>query len=304
MVAGGVSFTRLTQPAPAPADLVVVHARVYTVDAARPEAQAVAIRGDRIVVGRHRCGGARAPWPGDTGDRRGRARRDSRTARRARSRARTRPEPAGSGTARHDERAGRHRRRAGAGAAGAEGASGCSARDGTRTTGPGETFPGRSPSSSTRPSSPALARGPESRGRPRDVGDDGEALLAAGEDYEGHLAGPGGGRIPPGRERAKPTGILVDNAMNLVFEVMTSPIGRRSTRRSSAAVRWRSCRAGGAHGRARRGDGPAHFFRVLKPAGDEQGKLPAARVRDAADRGGRARRGTEYRRLGDARAGC
>ena len=50
MVAGGVSFTRLTQPAPAPADLVVVHARVYTVDAARPEAQAVAIRGDRVIV--------------------------------------------------------------------------------------------------------------------------------------------------------------------------------------------------------------------------------------------------------------
>ncbi|AMY11508.1 N-substituted formamide deformylase precursor [Luteitalea pratensis] len=50
MVAGGVSFTRLTQPAAAPADLVVVHARVYTVDETRPEAQAVAIRGDRIVV--------------------------------------------------------------------------------------------------------------------------------------------------------------------------------------------------------------------------------------------------------------
>ena len=50
MVAAGVSFARLTQPAPAPADLVVVHARVYTVDAARPEAQAVAIRGDRVSV--------------------------------------------------------------------------------------------------------------------------------------------------------------------------------------------------------------------------------------------------------------
>ena len=50
LVAGGVAATRLTQPAPAPADLVVVHARVYTVDPSRPEAQALAIRSDRIVA--------------------------------------------------------------------------------------------------------------------------------------------------------------------------------------------------------------------------------------------------------------
>ena len=36
--------------APPPADLLVVNARVYTVDEARPEAQAIAIRGDRLVV--------------------------------------------------------------------------------------------------------------------------------------------------------------------------------------------------------------------------------------------------------------
>jgi predicted amidohydrolase YtcJ len=42
--------TRGVQPPPLPADLVVVNARVYTVDDSRPDAQAVAIRGDRLVV--------------------------------------------------------------------------------------------------------------------------------------------------------------------------------------------------------------------------------------------------------------
>jgi predicted amidohydrolase YtcJ len=36
-------------PAPVPADLVVLHAHVWTVDGARPEAQALAVRGERIV---------------------------------------------------------------------------------------------------------------------------------------------------------------------------------------------------------------------------------------------------------------
>ena len=48
--AGGVAAMHGVQPAPAPADLVVVNARVYTVDDSRPDAQAVAIRGDRLVV--------------------------------------------------------------------------------------------------------------------------------------------------------------------------------------------------------------------------------------------------------------
>lgn len=50
VVAGGVSLARLTQAPASPADLVVVNARVYTVDVAHPEAQAVAIRGDRLAV--------------------------------------------------------------------------------------------------------------------------------------------------------------------------------------------------------------------------------------------------------------
>jgi predicted amidohydrolase YtcJ len=49
-VAGGVSLTQVPSPPTSPADLVVVNARVYTVDAGRPEAQAVAVRGDRLVV--------------------------------------------------------------------------------------------------------------------------------------------------------------------------------------------------------------------------------------------------------------
>src|SRR4249920_2869967 len=36
------------QPTPAPADLVLTNGKVVTVDDARPEAQAIAIRGDRI----------------------------------------------------------------------------------------------------------------------------------------------------------------------------------------------------------------------------------------------------------------
>ena len=35
---------------PAPADLVIVDAHVWTVDDARPEAEAVAVRGERIVL--------------------------------------------------------------------------------------------------------------------------------------------------------------------------------------------------------------------------------------------------------------
>ncbi len=50
VVAGGVSVTRLVQSPASPADLVIVNGRVHTVDAARPEAQAVAVRGDRLVV--------------------------------------------------------------------------------------------------------------------------------------------------------------------------------------------------------------------------------------------------------------
>ena len=41
---------RQSAPAPAPADVIVVNGRVYTVDPQRAEAQAVAIRGDRIVA--------------------------------------------------------------------------------------------------------------------------------------------------------------------------------------------------------------------------------------------------------------
>ena len=45
--AAGCGGARSLEPA---ADLIVVNARVWTVDAARPEAQAVAVRGDRIVA--------------------------------------------------------------------------------------------------------------------------------------------------------------------------------------------------------------------------------------------------------------
>ena len=38
------------RPADVPADLVIVNAHVWTVDDARPEAQAVAVRGERIVL--------------------------------------------------------------------------------------------------------------------------------------------------------------------------------------------------------------------------------------------------------------
>ncbi|BCS34483.1 amidohydrolase [Luteitalea sp. TBR-22] len=49
-VAGAATVAREAQPPAAPADLIVTNARVYTVDQARPEAQAVAVRGNRIVA--------------------------------------------------------------------------------------------------------------------------------------------------------------------------------------------------------------------------------------------------------------
>jgi predicted amidohydrolase YtcJ len=49
-VAGGVAVTGLVQPSASDASLVIVNARVYTVDTTRPEAQAVAVRGDRLAV--------------------------------------------------------------------------------------------------------------------------------------------------------------------------------------------------------------------------------------------------------------
>lgn len=49
-VAAGVATTGVPQAPSAPADLVIVNARVYTVDSGQREAQAVAIRGDRLVV--------------------------------------------------------------------------------------------------------------------------------------------------------------------------------------------------------------------------------------------------------------
>ncbi|WP_396626051.1 amidohydrolase family protein, partial [Luteitalea sp.] len=49
-IAGAAVAARQAPPAPPPADLIVTNARVYTVDPARPEAQAVAVRGDRVVA--------------------------------------------------------------------------------------------------------------------------------------------------------------------------------------------------------------------------------------------------------------
>ena len=49
-VAGGVALTAVVQPAPGDATLVIVNARVYTVDPSRPDAQAIAARGDRLIV--------------------------------------------------------------------------------------------------------------------------------------------------------------------------------------------------------------------------------------------------------------
>lgn len=52
-VAAGVAVIGAPQAPSAPADLVIVNARVYTVDPGQPHAEAVAIRGDRLVaVGR------------------------------------------------------------------------------------------------------------------------------------------------------------------------------------------------------------------------------------------------------------
>jgi predicted amidohydrolase YtcJ len=49
-IAGAAVAARQAPPAPPPADQIVTNARVYTVDPARPEAQAVAVRGDRVVA--------------------------------------------------------------------------------------------------------------------------------------------------------------------------------------------------------------------------------------------------------------
>lgn len=49
-VAAGVAVTAVVQPSAGDATLVVINARVYTVDPSRPEAQAIAVRGDRVIV--------------------------------------------------------------------------------------------------------------------------------------------------------------------------------------------------------------------------------------------------------------
>ncbi|MCC6162012.1 MAG: amidohydrolase [Acidobacteria bacterium] len=49
-VSGGVAVTALVQPSAGDATLIVVNARAYTVDPARPEAQAIAVKGDRITL--------------------------------------------------------------------------------------------------------------------------------------------------------------------------------------------------------------------------------------------------------------
>lgn len=50
VVVAGVSVVRSSQAPAAAADMLLVNARVYTVDQGRPRAQAIAIRGDRIVA--------------------------------------------------------------------------------------------------------------------------------------------------------------------------------------------------------------------------------------------------------------
>ena len=49
MLDSAMPVMRSVQPPSATADLMVVNARVYTVDQARPRAQAVAIRGGRVT---------------------------------------------------------------------------------------------------------------------------------------------------------------------------------------------------------------------------------------------------------------
>jgi hypothetical protein len=44
------AFAAISAQAPAPADLIVHNATIYTVDPARPIARAIAVRGDRIVA--------------------------------------------------------------------------------------------------------------------------------------------------------------------------------------------------------------------------------------------------------------
>ena len=46
----GCGTAPATAPAPEPADLVLTNGAIYTVDASRPWAQAVAVRGGRLVA--------------------------------------------------------------------------------------------------------------------------------------------------------------------------------------------------------------------------------------------------------------
>ena len=66
-----------------PADVVIVNARVWTVDASRPEAEAVAVAGDRIVAVGARCETREAARADHAGHRRRRTVRDARLQRRA-----------------------------------------------------------------------------------------------------------------------------------------------------------------------------------------------------------------------------
>ena len=87
---------------PAPADLIVHNAVIYTVNAAQPKARAIAVRGDRIVLVGDDAGGARAARPVDPRRRRAGPRGRPRPARRARALHRARRQPAADRPARHD----------------------------------------------------------------------------------------------------------------------------------------------------------------------------------------------------------
>ena len=96
-----------------------------------------------------------------------------------------------------------------------------------------------------------------------------------------------GGRILRGAD-GEPTGVLVDNAMDLVYAVMPPPTDEQFEAQLAAALR--PLRAGGHDGRARRGHGPAHL-RLLQALG-RRGPAAAARLRDGGRHGRRTGRST------------
>ena len=262
--------------------------RVWTLDAERPRAEALAVRDGQVLAVGTQAEVLAAAGQGSAGGGPGRGHGGARPHGRARAPARPGPQPGGGapgGVA------------LGGGGAPALSRAAASSFQGDWLIGKGwdqndwpeKAFPGPRGAGCAVPTTPvSLTRV------------DGHALWVNGEALRRarhHAAtrqDPGGGRILRAA-RGEPTGVLVDNAMDLVAAVLPPPTDAQLEAQLSRGAG--ALRAGGPHGRARRGHGPAHL--PLLQRWDAEGTLPL-RVYAMADGQGAERE--TYLETGPSRA--